>query len=268
MEGPEGNALAKPLRDGRLDSSRYPTEGRLIAAIRRGEERAIYELFILYAPLLRDQARKMSVPPDELSALVDTLMADVVLHLVDIDVPPRELTRYLVTALRNRARTRHRDEKRRQATSEAAYEVCGESSERIVAECHSDYGLRSALPTDDRAEVPVRSVITRLAEKSVGELSHQEILMVVGVGRHVPLRDIAEQLGVNYGAARVRLSRLRERFIKLAIEYALTLGAAERKEIARFFRRAEISLEPAEGGKESGKDSQVNTLNGKSNEVR
>lgn len=66
--------------------------------------------------------------------------------------------------------------------------------------------------------------------------------MMVGVGRHVPLRDVAEQLGVTYGAARVRLHRLRERFRKLAIEYMGALKSDDRREIERFFRRAQVRL--------------------------
>ena len=267
MDG-DRDAVARRLEGGKLASARYPTQQLLVAAIRRGEERAIYELFILYAPLLRDQARKMSVPADELSPLVDTLMADVALHLAVIDVPPRELTRYLVSAVRNRARTRHRDARRRESTSEAAYAEYGESRERIVAECHSEYGLRSALPSDESNEVPLRSVISKLAEKSAAELGADEILMMVGVGRHLPLRDIAEELGVTYGAARVRLSRLRERFIKLAIQYGRTLSGAERKEIARFFRRADVSLEAADGSKERHRKSQIDTSTGTGDDVR
>jgi DNA-directed RNA polymerase specialized sigma24 family protein len=203
------------------------------------------------------------VPADELSPLVDTLMADVVLHLVEIDVPPRELTRYLVSALRNRARTRHRDARRRELTSEAAYGEYGESTQRIVAECHSEYGLRSALPPDANDGVPLRSIIAKLAEKSAGELGQEDILLMVGVGRHLPLRDIADELGVSYGAVRVRLSRLRERFIKLAIQYARTLGPVEKREIARFFRRAEISLETrGDESKERGKESRSLHSNG------
>jgi hypothetical protein len=62
----------------------------LIAAIRRGEESAMHELFVLYAPLLRDQARKMSVPRDEQDQLVDTLLDDIVLRLVEVEIPPRD----------------------------------------------------------------------------------------------------------------------------------------------------------------------------------
>jgi predicted mannosyl-3-phosphoglycerate phosphatase (HAD superfamily) len=66
--------------------------------------------------------------------------------------------------------------------------------------------------------------------------------MLVGIGRHMPLRDMAEQLGISYGAARVRLHRLRERFRKLATQYMVTLKSEEKREVERFFRRAEVRI--------------------------
>ena len=244
------NSLASDGDGGRLQSSRYPTQLRLIAGIRRGEEAAMRELFILYAPLLRDQARKMSVPAAECDQLVMTLLDDVVLHLVEVELPPRELARYLVSSLRNRARNRHRDENRHQSTNETAYSEFGDAAQKIVAECHSQYALEAALPADEERRSPLRSAIAKLAAKSAGELSQEEIIMIVGVGRHIPLRDLAEQLGMTYGAARVRLSRLRERFLKLAIQYVGSLASTEKREIERFFRRADIRLETMVGREE------------------
>jgi DNA-directed RNA polymerase specialized sigma24 family protein len=225
-----------------IASSRFPTSPRLLAAIHRGDERAIAELFLLYVPLLRDQARRMSIPPDERDEFVTTVLDDVVLHLIESRIAPRHLTRYLVAALRNRARNHHRDSGRRVATQDGAYVAQGPALERIVAECHSEYGLRAALPIDGAESPLLRSSMSGLAERCARDLTNEEMTMMVGVGRHVPLRDVAEQLGVTYGTARVRLHRLRERFRKLAIEYMEALKSEERREIERFFRRAEVRL--------------------------
>ena len=94
--------------DEAIASTRYPTSARLVAAIHRGDERAIREFFLLYAPLLRDQARRMSIGPDERDGFVTTLLDDVVLHLMERQIAPRSLSRYLVASLRNRARNWHR----------------------------------------------------------------------------------------------------------------------------------------------------------------
>ena len=69
--------------------------------------------------------------------------------------------------------------------------------------------------------------------------------MMIGIGRHMPLREIAEQVGISYGAARVRVHRLRERFRGIASDYLATLEPEQKKELSRFFRRAELELPPA-----------------------
>ena len=223
-------------------SSRYPTSARLVSAIHCGDEAAIRELYLLYAPLLRDQAGRMGVGPGERAELVTTLLDDIVLHLMEHRTTPRHLTRYLVASLRNRARNWHRDSFRRTANREAAYTEHS-SMQRIVAECHSDYSLRAS---DSLTEEPVvfRAPIARLAAVCSRNLTGEEMAMLVSVGRHVPLREIANQIGISYVAARVRLHRLRERMRRLAIEYVRTLKPADRSEMERFLRRSEPGSRP------------------------
>jgi len=100
------------------------------------------------------------------------------------------------------------------------------------------------MPFDVGEARTLREPIAGLAVRSAQMLSKEETVMLVCVGRHLPLREIAGQLGISYGAARVRLHRLRERFRKLAIEHVASLKADERRELERFFRRAEVSLSP------------------------
>jgi RNA polymerase sigma factor (sigma-70 family) len=219
----------------------------------------MHELFVLYAPLLRDQARRMSVPQGEQDQLVDTLLDDVVMRLVEVEIPPRELTTYIVSALRNRVRTHHRDTARDRQTDESAYSEHGDSAERIVAECHSEYSLRASLSPDTELEAPLRSAIKKLADRSASALSRDDLILMIGVGRHIPLRDLGEQLGLSHGAVRVRLSRLRERFIRLVIQYIGALAPGEKREMQRFFRRAQIGLDSpsassAEHPREAGPD--------------
>jgi hypothetical protein len=237
------NVDAKAVAGGRLESSRYPTQRRLIAAIRRGEDAAIHELFILYAPLLRDQARLLSVPIGERNQLIETFLDDIVIHLLEVEIPPLELTSYIVKSLRNRVRTRHRDAMRAQENDERAYSEVGHSTERIVAECHSEYAMRVSQPSDIDGDAPLRSAIKKLADRSASELTDDELFLLIGVGRRIPLRELGEQLGITHVAARARVSRLRERFIRLAIQYVNTLEPAEKREIERFFRRADIRLD-------------------------
>lgn len=238
----ESDNTARREDDEALASTRYPTSARLLAAIHRGDEAAIRELFLLYAPLLRDQARRMSIGPGERDEFVTTVLDDVVLHLIKHQLAPRHLTRYLVASLRNRARNWHRDSHRREATREHAYSDHGTSRERIVAECYSEYGLRASSHSDSDVSFPVRASIAKLAERAVGELTQGETVMMICLGRHMPLREIADQLGITYGTARVRLHRLRERFRKLTLEHMRSLKPDEREELESFFRRADVSL--------------------------
>ena len=227
--------------DEAIASTRYPTSARLVAAIHCGDEAAIREFFLFYAPLMRDQARRMSIAPDERSEFITTTLDDVVLHLMEHHIVPRHLTRYVVASLRNRARNWHRDSGRRLAARERAYSQPSVSGERIVAECHSEYSLRaSSRFVGDISPLP--GSIARLAARLARELTRDELVMLICVERHLPLREIAEQLGITYAAIRVRLHRLRERFRKLAIEHVHALKPDERHELEQFFRRAEVSL--------------------------
>jgi DNA-directed RNA polymerase specialized sigma24 family protein len=213
-----------------------------VTALRDGEHVALRQLYLLYAPLLRDQARKLGVPAGNRDELVTTVLHDFVLHLCETENAPRELARYLVGALRNRARTRHRDARRHRETDELAYVEHGPAGQRIVAESHSEYGLRSSLGPDADDAAPVRSAIARLAAAATLALRDDELAMMVGLSRHVPLRELAVEGGITYGTARVRLHRLRERFRRLAVQHLHSLAPHERHELERFFRRAGVSL--------------------------
>jgi DNA-directed RNA polymerase specialized sigma24 family protein len=237
----QSNNPAQSGDDDAVASSRYRTSARLVAAIHRGDETAIRELFLLYVPLLRDQACRMGIAVDQRDDLVTILLDDVVLHLMETQIAPRHLTRYLIASLRNRTRNAHRNSLRRHDIRQAAYREIAGSGQRVVAECHSAYGMRASMHPDDYSH-PLRAPIAGLAERAAQQLSHDEMVMLVCVGRHVPLREIAEQLRISYGAARVRLHRLRERFRQMATEYVAGLKAPERQELERFFRRAEVSL--------------------------
>ena len=220
----------------------YHSMASFIAAIRSGEPVALRQLYLFYVPLLRDQARKLGLAAGDRDELVTTVLNDFVLHLCESELAPRELARYLVGALRNRARNSRRDALRHEATDERAYVDHGPAGQRIVAECHSEYGLRSSLGPDAGDVASMRSAIATLAAMSALALREDELAMMVGLSRHVPLRDLAEQAGITYGNARVRLHRLRERFRKLAAQHVESLAPTERREMERFFRRAEVSL--------------------------
>jgi len=222
-----------------------------VAALRGADRQALALAYVWYVPLLANQARKLGVARDECDELAATVLADVLLHLMQADLPPRDFVRYLVSALRNRARNEHRNRRRLLANREHAYLHHGDGRERIVAECHSEYALRASLgeagadrdPADTAEDAgPFRSVIATLAAQSAQALTDVEAALMVGIGHHVPLRELAEQAGISHGAARVRAHRVREKMHKLMLQYAAMLSDDERRELRRFFRRAEIVL--------------------------
>jgi len=221
----------------------YATHGSFIAAVARGEEAALRELYLQYAPLLREQARAVGVPAADRDELALTVLETFALYLIEVKRPPRDVARYLVAALRNRARNLYRDRKRRRSRYESAYGHWTDTDERVVAECHSEYGLRAARDPAGEPVPPARHAITQPAMRSAQALSDEDRQLMVGIAHRVPLRDLAAQLGINYGTARVRVHRLRERFRKLAAQQVAQLAPAERREAEAFFRRAGVHLE-------------------------
>jgi DNA-directed RNA polymerase specialized sigma24 family protein len=223
----------------------YRSLASFTAALQVGESAALQAVFVFYAPLLRDQARRFGVDPAERAELVTTVLDDFVLHVLESGHPPHDVSRYLVAAVRNRIRNHRRDRMQRHAHAARAATTLHGTEQRVVAESHSEYSLRAVaapdMEVDDRA--PLESAILKLARWSAAELRADELALMVGVSHHVPLRDVAAQLGISYVAARVRLHRLRDRFRKLVLQHVATLEAEERREVERFLCRAGIDLE-------------------------
>ena len=240
----KGAAAAESSAKERLVPAPHRTQASFLAAIRAGEPTALRQLFLFYSPLLRDQARQLGVARNERDAMVTTVLDDVVMFLQESTLLPRDIGRYLVGALRNRARNAYRDAARQQERQEQAYALPGPTGERIVAECHSEYSVRHAFACADDDVPRVATVIAALAATAARALTDSENRLLVGLGRNVPLRDLADQAGISYGAARVRLHRVRARFPAVARAFRRTLSAEDQRELDRFFRRAGVTLEP------------------------
>ena len=242
MRDRKGTAIPESSARERLVPAPFHTQASFLAAIRAGEPTALRQLFLFYSPLLRDQARQLGIARDERDALVTTVLDDVVMFLQDAALLPRDIGRYLVGALRNRARNAHRDATRQLARQERAYTLPAPTGQRIVAECHSEYSVRNASAAAE-VDIPrVAHVITELAAAVARALTEAETRLLVGLSRNVPLRDLAHQAGITYGAARVRLHRVRGRLPAVAREFRRTLSPEDQRELDRFFRRAGITL--------------------------
>jgi hypothetical protein len=245
--GVEGEASKEeaygPFRGGRTVPAPWRSPASFIAAIRAGDSAATGALFLFYAPLLRDQARRLGLSSVECAEVATTVLNDFVLHVQEERHAPHEVARYLVAAVRNNLRNRHRARERDRLQHERAYTTIGRSGERVVAECHSEYGLRNAAAPDADPADALSTAVVKLAEWSALALRPDELALMIGVSRHVPLRDLAHQAEITYGAARVRVHRLRERFRKLVLQHVASLDPEEKREVERFLRRAGICLE-------------------------
>lgn len=253
-----GRAATRHLPERDAGSDVPQAQASFLAAITRGDERALRLLFVCFAPLLRDQAALLGVRAEDREPLVYTVLETFGLHVLENRSAPREITRYLVAALRNEARKLHRDERRRQGWYDRAYDHHTGTGERIVAECHSEYGVRTSRGVDvdggDRSSDEhgggTPGPIENLGTHALLAFTPEERRLMVGVSRGVPIRVMAEQMGVEYGTARVRVHRIRERLRGFAASYAATLEGEERREVERFFRRAGVDLAPTQGAKE------------------
>jgi DNA-directed RNA polymerase specialized sigma24 family protein len=149
---------------------------------------------------------------------------------------PRSLTGYLIAALRHGVANEHRALGRRTARDGLALVATG-AREVVVIQTCSEASLRaSAGPDWDVA--PVAPPLERLAAALDEALDDEERRLLGWIGQWVPQTQIAEWLGVSYGALRARVSRLRSRLHATAERHAGQLQNDERRRIQQFFRRA------------------------------
>lgn len=234
----------------------YPTPATFVAALRAGEPAALRAFFLFYTPLLRDQAGRLGIEPGDRAELVTTVLDDFIVHAQDAVVPPRDVARYLVAAVRNRVRNLYRARTRMRVLTERAATTLPGTEQRVVAESHSEYDVRTSLAASVEGLTPLDTAVTKLAMWSAQALRADDQSLMMGVSHHVPMRELAAQLGISYAAARVRVHRLRERFRKLVLQHVKSLDAEEQREVERFLRRAGLCLEPR-AERAGGKDDAV-----------
>lgn len=198
------------------------------------------ELFVIYVPICREEARRLNVWDDYRDTIVYTVLDDVALKLAETVLPPAALTTYIINALRNRVRTEHRETVRERDSDEQSCAGAGGLKEAVFAETHSEYGIRVSNRAENASIASPRMVIQRLARALASELSQEDLALLIGSTRYIPLRKLADEMSISHGAARVRLSRLRQRLTKLAREYVDSLESADRREVMRFLRRAKV----------------------------
>jgi len=214
------------------------SERQLVLAMRGREAGAIREFFERYRSGLGEVARLYRVPPAEREQCVMEFLNDVALDLIESARPiPRQLAAYLATAFRHRRQNALRAATRGERRTTAAASDPAGLGEPLVSTACSEAALRASRgPGWETA--PVAPALARLAAAIDARLTPAERLLLVWVSNQVPLREIAEWLGIDRSAAKLRVWRLRARLRRAAAAHAATLGPAEQADVARFLRRA------------------------------
>jgi RNA polymerase sigma factor (sigma-70 family) len=211
---------------------RAMSNAELIAAVRQGSFEALREFYARFEPLLARYAVRAGISLESWEDDAHDVLSDVVLSLISDEkrarTKPRDDVRdihsYIQRAFRNRMLTAYRSAARRDQRDARAIS-CSESAVRASG---GDNGDAST----------VSPAIARLAAVLDAELTSDERQMLTWVGNAVPMRDVASWLGINYSAAKVRLSRARSRLRERALRHVHECAGAEREALVAFFRRS------------------------------
>jgi len=220
----------------------------LVAAMRQGDARALEEFIARHRALLVHEARRCGIPEGEREDAAAEVLHDTAVRLMTTrSAAPRSLAAYLATALRRRAQNAARERRRRERREGDAADAAGADpsaaggpGERAALAACSEGAARDArAPDDAEAAMPaVAPALARLAAALDRGLGDAERQLLRWMESHVPQSLMAQWLGISQGAAALRVWRLRARLREAAARYAAGLGADERRELLRFFRRA------------------------------
>jgi RNA polymerase sigma factor (sigma-70 family) len=212
------------------------SDRELLQRMRRDDAVAIREFYHRFTPALWKVARQAHVQPALRDDVVTDCLTDSALHLMQPTVAaPVNLAGYLVSTLRHRLANDRRATQRRTATGTAA--TWTGDGERVVREVCSEASIRAS--AGPAAESPALSpVLERLSRVIDAGLGDDERQMLRWVSASIPQRLIAEWLGITHNAARVRVLRLRERLIDLALKGDAAWTPRQREELYQFFRRS------------------------------
>lgn len=215
------------------------SDQELVHHMRRDEDAAIREFYRRFGPVLWRIARQSQVQPALREDVVTDCLSDSAMHLMHPTVAiPTNLAGYLVASFRHRLANDRRSTERRRAVGTAA--MWSDDGEYVVRETCSEASLRAS--AGPASEVPPLSpVLEKLSRVIDSGITDEERQMLRWVSASIPQRLIGEWLGITHNAARVRVLRLRERLIDIALHSNVAASPAEREELYDFFRRSGLS---------------------------
>lgn len=214
------------------------------AALEGNDPLAVRTLFVFLSHLLWPIGRAMASEGHEADELITTFLDD--FFLADHAVAPTcaDVSNYVVGGFRNHLRNTVRNDDTRRSTYARAASDSPETAESIVAECQSAYSIHAARGglAPNIIAGPAKAA---LARHLVAGLSREEKIILGGLSAAVPVRQIAEWVGIEYSACRVRIHRLRARLHREAADYASSLADGERAKLETF-----VGPLPASGKRE------------------
>jgi DNA-directed RNA polymerase specialized sigma24 family protein len=229
-------------RQQHVESAESWTDHEVLQRMRRDDPAAIREFYRRFVPVLWKEARRAHVQPALRDDIAIDCLGDSAIHLMQATVAvPANLTGYLVAAFRHRLANDRRATQRRLAAGTAAVSYGSYGfGERVVREVCSEASLRaSAGPAAETA--PLSPVLERLSRVIDAGITEQERQILRWISAGIPQRLIGEWLGITHNAARVRVLRLRDRLIEVALRYDGPWHPGERDELYAFFRRCGLS---------------------------
>jgi len=226
-------------RQQHVENAESWTDHELLQRMRRDDAVAIREFYRRFTPVLWKEARRAHVQPALRDDLAIDCLSDSAIHLMQATVAvPSNLTGYLVAAFRHRLANDRRATKRRLDAGAAA--VSYGFDERVVREVCSEASLRASAGPAAEAP-PLSPVLERLSRVIDAGITDQERQILRWISAGIPQRLIGEWLGITHNAARVRVLRLRDRLIEVALRYEGPWLPGERDELYAFFRRCGLS---------------------------
>ncbi len=218
-----------------LRAYKEASDDAVVHAMRAGEEPAMREFIERYESLVLVQARHFRVPEDERQHWTAETLYDVALSLIRSTRPvPASLPGYLIAACRRKVMMTERARRSRMVREGAVVGSVG--GERVIVTTCSEDSLRLARgPLRDTS--PLSAVLERLVAALDDRLESSERTLLSWMGQRVPYSTMATWLGISRSAVIKRAMRLRVRLLGVAMEFGQTLGAPDRQELVRFFRR-------------------------------
>jgi len=222
-----------------MSAMRSLTDTELVEAMRQYGPAAWSEFHARFRPILEHYAERSGIPESEWSVCVGEVLGEEAVRLTTRTSTPPRLTGYLIRAVRHRwLRMRRESETRHRLYRYAANDL--ESQRPVVRTAVSEASRRAANdPSADHAlSASASSALRHWIALLRRELTDEETQLLLWASELVPRPLIAEWLGINYHAARKRVTRAMERARSLARACERELPQDERDEVRRLLRRA------------------------------